>query len=205
MSKDLEQIRKMSCDEKERIQQEQIAIVIKASGEQAKENVQDLTNMLVIALRENEEQLLNEIDRNISKADRNLRIIRHPTQAQEYIRYFMENDTASEMASSRHQKWYQNFTYDPFEENVSGIEFMPNQENCERLIMKTGLGQVQLSVKPTCSGKSSQTDFKETKLGSGSRKRKCSCTFCNVEGADVSNVQYSAFETEPNSRPEFKM
>jgi len=94
----------------------------------------------VNALRDNEQQLLKEIDKSVTKADKNVRILHHTTRAHKYIKNFMENGTASEMIDARHGEWLQNFIYDPFEENISGIVFKPNEELCDKVT--TGLGLV---------------------------------------------------------------
>ena len=137
---------------KQKEQQEQIALQIKSEGEEAEQNVKDLTEKLIKILKNNEQQLLNKIRKSITKAKRNLRIIQHTTQAQEYIKYFMENGAASEMIDTRHDETSQNFSYDPFDHSDPGVEFTPNEMLCEQV--EKGLGQVRTYLKkvdPTMS------------------------------------------------------
>jgi len=144
-SKNLEQIEKMATDEKEKKLQKEIASTMKRDGEKAKQEVKELTKKLVKTLKHNEQKLLNEIEESITKAERNSRIINHTTQAQEYIKYFMENGTVSEMIDTRQEKSSRNFTYDPFEKNISGIEFKPNGKLFEQA--QLGVGLVRLFYK----------------------------------------------------------
>ncbi|KXJ10518.1 E3 ubiquitin-protein ligase TRIM71 [Exaiptasia diaphana] len=155
LSKNLQEIEKMDTDQKEKEQQEQIALEIKRHGDKAEKQVKKLTKKLVERLNDNENKLLNKIRKSKTKADRNLRIIRHTPAAQEYIKYFIQNGTASEIIDLRSDaECLKTFTYDAFEKDFGGIKFQPNEQLCEQV--DTGVGRMR-SFKRADPNKSSIT------------------------------------------------
>ncbi|KAK3744232.1 hypothetical protein QZH41_004603 [Actinostola sp. cb2023] len=142
LSKTLDDIEKLRCNAKEKKQQEEIALKIKSDGEKAKEEVQNATKKLVKILLEHEQQLLNEIQKSIAKADRNLRVIRHIPATQEYIRNILEKGLVSEMVDIQQEDSSNKFTYNPFKGGSSELVFEPNKELSEQV--NAGLGKVRL-------------------------------------------------------------
>ncbi|XP_028516041.1 tripartite motif-containing protein 2 [Exaiptasia diaphana] len=142
LSKNLEEIEKLHANEEEKQFQEKIALDIKRDSEKAKDQVKELTKKLIKKLTDHEQELLNEIQRGITKADRNLRIIRHTPAAQEYIKYFIQNGTASEIFDLRSdEEDSKTFAYRPFAKYRIGVEFKPNEGLDEQV--NTGLGLVR--------------------------------------------------------------
>ncbi|KAK3754016.1 hypothetical protein QZH41_020288, partial [Actinostola sp. cb2023] len=142
LSNILEEIEKIRCNAKEKKQQEEIALKIKSGGEKAKEQVQNATKKLVKILLDQEKQLLNEIQRSVTKADRNLRVIRHIPATQEYIRNILEKGLVSEMVDIQQEDSSNNCTYNPFKRESSELVFDPNKELSEQV--NAGLGKVRL-------------------------------------------------------------
>ncbi|KAK3726411.1 hypothetical protein QZH41_007256 [Actinostola sp. cb2023] len=145
LSKNLEEIEKLRCNAKEKKQQEEIALQIKSDGEKAKEQVQNATKTLVKILLDQEQQLLNEIQRSVAKADRNLRVIRHIPATQEYIRNILEKGLVSEMVDIQQEDSSNKCTYNPFKRESSRIVFDPNKELSQQV--NAGLGKVRLCCK----------------------------------------------------------
>ncbi|KAK3698165.1 hypothetical protein QZH41_006983 [Actinostola sp. cb2023] len=143
LSKNLEEIDNLRCNSKEKNQQEEIALQIKSDGEKAKEEVQNATKKLVKILLDQEKQLLNEIQRSVAKADRNLRVIRHIPATQEYIRNILEKGLVSEMVDI--QQSSNKCTYNPFKRGSLELVFDPNKELSQQV--NAGLGKVRLSCK----------------------------------------------------------
>ncbi|KAK3744341.1 hypothetical protein QZH41_011427 [Actinostola sp. cb2023] len=145
LSKTLDDIENLRCNAKEKKQQEEIALKIKSDGEKAKEEVQNATKKLVNILLDQEQQLLNEIQRSVAKADRNLRVIRHIPATQEYIRNILEKGLVSEMVDIQQEDSSNKCTYSPFKRESSRIVFDPNKELSEQV--NAGLGKVRLRCK----------------------------------------------------------
>ncbi|XP_020907830.1 E3 ubiquitin-protein ligase TRIM71-like [Exaiptasia diaphana] len=142
LSKNLEEIEKMHANEEEKKQQEQIAIDINRDGEKAQKQVKELTKKLVKKITDQEQELLNEIQLCMTKADRNLRILRHTPAAQEYIKYLIQSEVVSGMFDMRsHAEYLETFIYKTYEKDIGGIKFKPNKLLCEQI--DTGLGLVQ--------------------------------------------------------------
>ncbi|KAK3745329.1 hypothetical protein QZH41_006720 [Actinostola sp. cb2023] len=137
LSKNLEEIQKLRCNEKK--QQEEIALKIKTDGEKAKEQVKKITQTLVKTLRDHEQQLLNQIQSSITKADSNVRIIRHTPAAKEYIQNIIDNGIASDMIDMQDSS--KQFTYKPFKRHISGIVFDPNEDLSQQV--NNGPGEVR--------------------------------------------------------------
>ncbi|KAK3697819.1 hypothetical protein QZH41_003095 [Actinostola sp. cb2023] len=137
LSKNLEEIEKLRCDEKK--QQEQIALKIKTDGEKAIEQVKKITQKLMKTLRDHEQQLLNQIQSSITKADSNVRILRHTPAAKEYIQNIIDNGIASDMIDM--QDCSKQFTYNPFKRDISGIVFDPNEDLSQQV--NIGPGEVR--------------------------------------------------------------
>ncbi|KAK3744233.1 hypothetical protein QZH41_004604 [Actinostola sp. cb2023] len=145
LSKTLEDIEKLRCNAKEKKQQEEIALKIKSDGEKAKEEVQNATKKLVNILLEHEQQLLDEIQKSVAKADRNLRVIRHIPATQEYIRNILEKGLVSEMVDIQQEDSSNKCTYNPFKGGSSKLVFEPNKELSQQV--NAGLGKVRLCCK----------------------------------------------------------
>ncbi|KAK3727901.1 hypothetical protein QZH41_006040 [Actinostola sp. cb2023] len=145
LSKNLENIEKLRCNAKEKKQQEEIALKIKSDGEKAKEEVQNATKNLVKILLDQEKQLLNEIQRSVATADRNLRVIRHIPATQEYIRNILEKGLVSEMVDIQQEDSSNKCTYNPFKRESSELVFEPNKELSQQV--NAGLGKVRLYCK----------------------------------------------------------
>ncbi|XP_020894250.1 E3 ubiquitin-protein ligase TRIM71-like [Exaiptasia diaphana] len=146
LSKNLEEIKELTSNGEERMkQQENIAIDIRDYGEKAKENVKKVTKRLVKSLLDQEQQLLTHIQKTITKAERNLRIFHHTSAAQEFIEYFTHNGTASEMIEILNEECAKKFTYEPFQHDLGGIDFKPNERLYSQV--KTGLGKVTFCKK----------------------------------------------------------
>ncbi|KXJ22055.1 E3 ubiquitin-protein ligase TRIM71 [Exaiptasia diaphana] len=146
LSKNLEEIERLATNEEERKQQEEIAFDIRDYGQKAKENVEKVTEHLVKTLIDQKQQLLAEIQKSITKAERNLRILHHTSAAQEYVKYFAQNGTASEMMEIRDPECSKKLTYEPFQQDVGVINFRPNEELHNQV--ETGLGVVAIFNKP---------------------------------------------------------
>ncbi|KAK3716072.1 hypothetical protein QZH41_007250 [Actinostola sp. cb2023] len=142
LSKNLVEIEELRCNANEKKQQEEIALQIKSDAEKAKEQVQNATKKLVKILLDQEQQLLNEIQRSVAKADRNLRVIRHIPATQEYIRNILEKGLVSEMVDIQQEDSSNNCTYNPFKIESSRIVFEPNKELSQQV--NAGLGKVRL-------------------------------------------------------------
>ncbi|KAK3745069.1 hypothetical protein QZH41_014546 [Actinostola sp. cb2023] len=147
LSKNLEEIEKIRCDEKK--QQEEIALKIKTDGEKAKEQVKKITQKLVKTLRDHEQQLLNQIQSSITKADSNVRIIRHTPAAKEYIQNIIDNGIASDMIDM--QDCSKQFTYNPFKRDISGIIFDPNEDLSQQVNIGPGEVRFCWSLDPMMS------------------------------------------------------
>ncbi|KXJ11865.1 E3 ubiquitin-protein ligase TRIM71 [Exaiptasia diaphana] len=142
LSKNLEEIESLKEDEEKKKQQEQIAFGIKRDGKQAQAKVKELTKNLVKAIIDQEQKLLNGIQKKTTKAEWNLRIIHHAPAAQEYIRYLIQNGTVSDMVDIQSQaECSKTFTYNAFEKHIAGMEFRPNEKLSDRV--DTGLGLVR--------------------------------------------------------------
>ncbi|KAK3710023.1 hypothetical protein QZH41_002874 [Actinostola sp. cb2023] len=191
LAQNLEEIEKLRCSEMEKKQQEEIAIKMKSDGEKAKEEVKKLTKRLVTSLLDHEQQLLNEIQRNVAKADSNLRIIRHIPAAQEYIQTIIVNGIASDMVDIQEVEGSKRFTYSPFEKNTWGINFNPNKDLSEQV--STGQGNIQFSWKSDALTSTVQVDthlqaLRKAKL---SVLTKYSTGELNYDESDVVDVQIS--------------
>ncbi|KAK3709330.1 hypothetical protein QZH41_006928 [Actinostola sp. cb2023] len=189
LSKNLDLIEKLQCNAKEKKQQEEIALKIKSDGEKAKEQVQNATKKLVKILLDHEKQLLNEIQRSVAKADRNLRVIRHIPATQEYIRNILEKGLVSEMVDIQQEDSSNKCTYNPFKRESSGIVFDPNKELSQQV--NAGLGKVRLSCKSDPMLSTMQVDghleaLKKTKL---TVETKTSAGELNNEPSDDVDVQ----------------
>ncbi|KAK3745087.1 hypothetical protein QZH41_002961 [Actinostola sp. cb2023] len=147
LSKNLEEIEKIRCDEKK--QQEEIALKIKADGEKAKEQVKKITQKLVKTLRDHEQQLLNQIQSSITKADSNVRILRHTPAAKEYIQNIIDNGIASDMIDMQDSS--KQFTYNPFKRDISGIVFDPNEDLSQQVNIGPGEVRFCWSLDPMMS------------------------------------------------------
>ncbi|KAK3743241.1 hypothetical protein QZH41_005614 [Actinostola sp. cb2023] len=147
LSKNLEEIEKIRCDEKK--QQEEIALKIKTDGEKAIEQVKKITQKLVKTLRDHEQQLLNQIQSSITKADRNVRIIRHTPAAKEYIQNIIDNGIASDMIDMQDSS--KQFTYNPFKRDISGIVFDPNEDLSQQVNIGPGEVRFCWSLDPMMS------------------------------------------------------
>ncbi|KAK3726993.1 hypothetical protein QZH41_006814 [Actinostola sp. cb2023] len=142
LSKNLEEIEKIRCDEKK--QQEEIALKVKTDGEKAIEQVKKITQKLMKTLRDHEQQLLNHIQSSITKADSNVRILRHTPAAKEYIQNIIDNGIASDMIDM--QDCSKQFTYNPFKRDISGIVFDPNEDLSQQV--NIGPGEVRFCGYP---------------------------------------------------------
>ncbi|XP_028513036.1 E3 ubiquitin-protein ligase TRIM71 [Exaiptasia diaphana] len=144
--KNLEEIEKMEINEYEKKQQEQIALDIKRDGQKAQKLIKKLTKQLKKKLDDNEEELLNTVQKSVTKADRNLRIIRHSPAAKEYINYFIQNGTASEIiALQSDTRCSKAVTYNAFEKDLCGMKFQPNEQLCEQV--DSGVGLILQAIK----------------------------------------------------------
>ncbi|KAK3745052.1 hypothetical protein QZH41_004067 [Actinostola sp. cb2023] len=146
LSKNLEEIEKIRCNEKIKKQQEEIALKIKTDGEKAKEQVKKITQTLVKTLRDHEQQLLNQIQSSI-KADRNVRIIRHTPAAKEYIQNIIDNGIASDMIDMQDSS--KQFTYYPFKRDR--IVFDPNEDLSQQVNIGPGEVRFCWSLDPMMS------------------------------------------------------
>ncbi|KAK3746691.1 hypothetical protein QZH41_006739 [Actinostola sp. cb2023] len=90
-------------------------------------------------LRDHEQQLLNQIQSSITKADSNVRILRHTPAAKEYIRNIIDNGIASDMIDMQDSS--KQFTYNPFKRDISGIVFDPNEDLSQQV--NIGPGEVR--------------------------------------------------------------
>ena len=142
LSKNLEEIEKMETNENEKKQQEQIALYIKRDGKKTQKQVKRLTKQLRKKIGDNEEELLSTIQKNMTKADRNLRILRHAPAAKEYIKYFIQNGTASERIGLQSDaECSKAVTYSTFDKDLRGMKFQPNEQLCEQV--DSGVGVIQ--------------------------------------------------------------
>ena len=143
--KNLDEIERLTTNEEERKQQEEIAFDVRDYGQKAKENVKKVTKDMVKALVDREQELLDEIQKTITRAERNLRILHHIPAAQDYIQYFAQNGTASEMMEIRDEQSSEKFSYEPFQQDVGGIHFKPNAGLQSQVV--SGQGEVALFKK----------------------------------------------------------
>ncbi|XP_028513035.1 tripartite motif-containing protein 45 [Exaiptasia diaphana] len=142
LSRHLKEIENMDTNENEKKQQEQIAVDIKRDGQKAQKQVKRLTKQLKKKIDNSEEELLNTIQKSMTKANRNLRIILHSPAAKEYMKYLIQNGTASEIIATRSDtECSKAVAYSTFNKDLGGMKFQPNEQLCEQV--DSGVGLIQ--------------------------------------------------------------
>lgn len=150
LSSAIEDIEGLRTREKEKEVQKTIAMKIVSSGEKSKEEVKKRIKELVKNLLDKQDQLLNEIQNSVDRAEMNLRIINHPLVVLHHIRNIIEHGSAADMngccTDNGEEKTL--LTYSPFKDNVAGIKFEPDKNlinDCQLGVRFTELSSCAVS------------------------------------------------------------